>query len=70
MTSVGERDTIRRIREGVRNGLIPRHFRAAHVNRALRIDWAGVFLPKHRKGNPGAQTELFVQVDRGLYRLK
>jgi hypothetical protein len=28
-----------------------------------------VFLPKHRKGNPGGNTELFVRVSRGLYRL-
>ena len=40
------------------------------MNRALGIHWAGVFLPKHREGNPGGQTELFVQIERGLYRLK
>ncbi len=28
------------------------------------------FLPKHRVGNPGNETELFVQVGPGLYRLK
>jgi hypothetical protein len=27
-----------------------------------------VFLPKHRVGNPGGETELFEQVGEGLYR--
>jgi len=39
------------------------------VNRKLKIDWAGTFLPKHRKGNPGGYTVLFVRVERGVYRL-
>ncbi|HEX4134448.1 MAG TPA: hypothetical protein VHY84_07565 [Bryobacteraceae bacterium] len=41
-----------------------------NVNWALSIDWAGTFLPKHRVGNPGGYTELFVQIERGRYRLK
>jgi hypothetical protein len=45
-------------------------FTPAEVNRVLGIDWAGIFLPKHRVGNPGGFTELFVRLDRGLYRLK
>ena len=66
-----ERDTIRRIRQGVRSGAIPRQFRAADVNRVLKIHWAGNFLAKHRVGNPGGtNTELFMQIQRGLYRLK
>lgn len=56
-----ERDTIRRIRQAVRAGAILPLFRAADVNRALRIHWAGIFLPKHRDGNSGGMTELFVQ---------
>lgn len=40
------------------------------VNKALGIHWAGVFLPKHRVGNPGGQTEHFVQVGRGTYQLR
>jgi hypothetical protein len=40
------------------------------VNTALGIDWAGTFLPKHCVGNPGNNTELFVKISRGLYRLK
>lgn len=29
----------------------------------------GVFLPKHRRGNPGNNSELFEQVGEGLYKL-
>lgn len=65
-----ERDTIRRIREAVRSGALPKQFTPKEINRALRIHWAGTFLPKHRVGNPGGETELFVQMDRGVYRLK
>ncbi len=65
-----ERDTIRRIRKAVADGRLAEPFRAADVNRALKIDFAGTFLPKHRVGNPDDNTELFVQVSRGLYRLK
>jgi len=64
-----ERKTIRAIREAVRTGKIPPEFRAAQVNDALRITWAGSFLPKHRVGNTDGNTELFVWVRRGLYRL-
>jgi hypothetical protein len=65
-----DRDTIRRIKEGVAKGVIPVVFKPADVNRALKIHWAGVFLPKHRIGNPGGQTELFEQIGRGTYRLR
>jgi hypothetical protein len=44
-------------------------FTPADVNRTLKIDWAGTFLPKHRKGNPGRYTVLFIRVERGVYRL-
>ena len=65
-----ERDTIRRIREAVASGRIGRTFRAADVNKALNIGFAGIFLPKHRVGNPGGFSELFVRISPGLYRLK
>jgi hypothetical protein len=65
-----ERETTRRIREAVNDGSLRQPFRAADVNRALGIDYAGVFLPKHRVGNPGKNTEHFVLIERGLYRLK
>lgn len=65
-----ERETIRGIRQAVKQGRLPRDFRPSNVNDILGIDWAGVFLPKHRAGNPGSQTELFVRISRGLYGLK
>jgi hypothetical protein len=45
-------------------------FCLADVNRALGINYAGVFLPKHRSGNPDKFSERFVQIGRGLYQLK
>lgn len=30
----------------------------------------GVFLPKHRVGNPGGNTELLIRVKRGFYKLR
>jgi hypothetical protein len=68
--AVMERNTIRRIREAIKSGSLVQPFRASDVNRVLGIDYAGVFLPKHRVGNPGGFTEHFVQTERGLYRLK
>lgn len=64
------RNTMRGIREAIERGRLVQPFRPAGVNRALHIDYAGVFLPKHRVGNPGGFTEHFVQIERGLYRLK
>ena len=55
-----ERDTMRRIREAIESGKLVQPFRPAEVNRALGIDYAGVFLPKHRVGNPGGYTEHFI----------
>ena len=65
-----ERDTIRRIREAVADRRLDPHFRAEDVNKALGIEFAGTFLPKHRVGNPGGNTELFVRISAGLYKLK
>jgi hypothetical protein len=65
-----ERETIRRIREAVKTGKLRAAFSPADVNAALLIHWAGTFLPKHRVGNPGGYTELFMRVERGLYRLR
>lgn len=61
---------MKRIREAVASGSLMQPFRPADVNRALGVHYAGVFLPKHRVGNPGGHTEHFIQVERGLYRLK
>jgi len=65
-----ERETIRKIREAVRIGELQIEFSPRHVNKTLGIDWAGTFLPKHRVGNPGGFTELFVRTRRGVYCLK
>lgn len=63
-----ERKTIRRIRGEVQAGKIPAEFTPAQVNATLGISWAGTFLAKHRVGNPGGDTELFIRVRKGLYR--
>jgi hypothetical protein len=55
------RETIRRIRDAVHRGRLPAEFTPKQVNSTLGIDWAGVFLPKHRAGDPGGKPELFVQ---------
>jgi hypothetical protein len=65
-----ERDTNRRIREAVVAGRLTQPFHAADMNAALKIGFAGTFLPKHCNGNPGGNTELFLKTSRGLYRLK
>ena len=69
-----ERETMRRIREAIKIGSLKEPFRAADVNRAAQNTYAGTFLPKHRVGNPGFRgtefTEHFVQIGRGLYRIK
>ena len=66
-----EGETIRRIRDAVSRGLLEEPFSPRHVNDAIGIYWGGTFLPKHRVGNPGGYTELFVRVNRrpALYRL-
>jgi hypothetical protein len=63
--------TVRDIKAAVARGQLPETFSPAEVNRALGIAFAGVFLPKHRQGNPGGNTELFVRVSQypTFYRL-
>ena len=55
---VDERDTIRRIKQAVATGQIPDTFKPADVNAALKIDWAGVFLPgsSHKCVHDSAQA--------------
>ncbi|MDV2989181.1 MAG: hypothetical protein P3T54_03380 [Dehalogenimonas sp.] len=65
-----ERKTIRGIKTALSKGAIPDEFRAADVDTALGITYASTFLPKHRLGNPGNNTELFIQISKGLYKLK
>ncbi len=66
-----EGESIRRIRDAVSLGLLEEPFSPRDMNDALAIHWGGTFLPKHRVGNPGDNTELFVRLSRrpGLYRL-
>ena len=66
-----EGETIRRIQDAVSRGLLEEPFSPRDVNDVLGTHWAGTFLPKHRVGNPGRYTELFVQVSHQptLYRL-
>ena len=54
--------TIRLIRDAVCLGLLEEPFSPRDVNEALGICWGGIFLPKHRVGNPGGNTELFVRI--------
>jgi hypothetical protein len=63
--------TARDIKAAVTRCQLPETFGPADVNRALNITFAGVFLPKHRQGNPGGNSEHFVQVSHypALYRL-
>lgn len=62
----------RDIRAAVEAGSLREPFGAADVKRAcpgFAERTYHVFLPKHRVGNPGGGTELFVRVSKGLYRL-
>ena len=60
------------IRRAVRAGNLGKRFRAVDVRRACP-GWSrrtySNFLPKHRVGNPGGNTELFVQNEDGSYSL-
>ena len=58
------------IREAVKSGRLKEPFKPTEVNTSLGIDYAGVFLPKHRVGN-GRTTELFIQTTHqpATYRL-
>ena len=60
-----EGETIREIRCAVSSGRLRQPFRAAAVNRALAVTFAGNFMPKHRIGNPAGNTELFRRVGSG-----
>ena len=63
--------TIQRIRDAVCDGILEEPFSAREIDNVLGIRWGGTFLPKHRVGNPGGYTELFVRVGRqpAMYRL-
>lgn len=60
------------IRAAVEAGVLQEPFVAADVKRAcpgFAERTSHVFLPKHRVGNPGGETEVFIRVGKGLYRL-
>lgn len=65
-----ERETMRKIRLAARECKIPAKFTPAQVNAALGITWASTFLWKHRVGNKTGDTERFIWLSKGLYRLK
>ena len=64
---------IRCLRQARRDGRLPEQFRAADAWKACpeaAKSTFGTFLPKHRVGNPGGYSELFVRHDvSGLYSL-
>lgn len=58
--------------EAMREGRLAEPFTRADFRRAcpgFREGTYRTFLSKHRKGNPGGNSELFEQVAPGLYRL-
>ena len=63
---------VEEIRLARRRGDLPERFRPADVRRTCP-GWAdrtyGVFLPKHRRGNPVGYTEHFVRHPDGSYSL-
>ena len=64
--------TIQDIKAAVAKGRLNQPFRPSEVDRSLGIHYASTFLPKHRVGNPGGNTELFVRVGNYpvTYRLR
>ncbi len=64
-----ERWTIREIRAASRDGRLPSILTGREVDRVLKIKYGGNFLPKHCVGNPSGETELFVRIGWGRYRL-
>lgn len=65
-----EGDNIQDIRDAVRRGKLTQPFRAAAVNAAIGIDYAGNFMAKHcDQRSDKSFTWLFDRVERGLYRL-
>lgn len=63
---------IQAIRKAVREGKLNEPFSANDVKKAVpgfANNTYHVFLPKHRRENPGGTTELFDRVSSGLYKL-
>lgn len=63
---------IKAIRIALKAGSLKQTFRAEDVKKAVpgfANKTYNAFLPKHRRGNPGQNTELFERISLGLYRL-
>jgi hypothetical protein len=60
-----------KIVDAVKCGRLCEPFSPDDVKEAIGIPFAGVFLPKHRVGNPGNNTQLFIRISNRpvLYRL-
>jgi hypothetical protein len=56
------RKTFRKFWQAVQSKRLTEPFRVGEAKMATGISWAGNFLAKHRVGNPGDETELFVRV--------
>lgn len=64
---------IQEIRTAVKEGRLTEPFSPQEVVQAgvqCAATTPGTFLPKHRVGNPGGNTELFIRVGPGQYRLR
>jgi len=61
------KDVIGHIRNAVNSCKLKQPFRAAQVNTAIGIDYAGNYLAKHTKGD--YCRIYFKRVSRGLYEL-
>ena len=64
---------IREIRRAVRDGRLHEPFAAGDLIPAgirCASSTPSTFLPKHRVGNPGGNSELFIRIALGKYRLK
>ena len=58
--------------EAVKKGKLKEPFTAKDVQRVcpqFAHNTYGTFLPKHRRNNPGGNSELFERVRRGQYKL-
>lgn len=63
---------IAEIRNAVKRGRLKEPFTPEDVRRAcpgFAPRTYNTFLPKHRRGNPGGDTELFIRVTEGKYKL-
>jgi len=72
MESQKSGDFIRSIRLAIRDGRLSQPFTADDVRESVSgfaFRTYNNFLPKHRVGNPGGNTELFIRLKPGLYRL-